>query len=154
MSAALRSVLVTDSLLPLQSSIGHNCCIWYVVVVLLVSAALRSVLVTNSLLSLSFIGHNYCIWYVVVVLLVSAALRSVLVTNSLLPLQPFIGHNCCIWYVVVVLLVSAALRSVVTRFLEVNVTHVYNDQIDSVLADPEIRIFGKKKLKRLKRPLL
>ena len=83
----------------------------------------------------------------------SAALRinSVLVTNSLLPLQSCIGHNCCIWYVVVVLLVSAALRSVVTRFLEVHVTHVYNDQIDSVFADPEIRIFGKKQLERSKR---
>ena len=42
MSAALRRVLVTNSLLPLQSFIGHNYCIWYVVVVLLVSAALRS----------------------------------------------------------------------------------------------------------------
>ena len=40
---SIRSVLVTYSLLPLQSFIGHNCCIWYVVVVLLVSAALRSV---------------------------------------------------------------------------------------------------------------
>ena len=89
-------------------------------------------------------------WYVVVVVLhVSAALRSVLVTDSLLPLKSFIGHNCCIWYVVVVLLVSAALRSVVARFLEVHVTHVYNNQIGSVLfADPEIRIFGKKKEQR------
>ena len=35
---------------------------------------------------------------------------------------------------------------VVTRFLEVHVTHVYNDQIDSVFfADPEIRIFEKKR---------
>ena len=60
-SAALRSALVINSLLPLQSFIGHNYCIWYVVVVLLVSAALRSVLVTNSLLPLqSFIGHNCC----------------------------------------------------------------------------------------------
>ena len=75
----------------------------------------------------------------------SAALRSVLVINSLLPLQSFIGHKCYIWYVVVVLLVSAALRSVVARFLEVHVTHIYNDQIDSVFADPEIRILGKKK---------
>ena len=33
------------------------------------------------------------------------------------------------------MLVNAALRSVVTRFLEVHVTHVYNDQIDSVFAD-------------------
>ena len=41
-SAALRRVLVTNSILPLQSFIGHNYCIWYVVVVLLVSAALRS----------------------------------------------------------------------------------------------------------------
>ena len=41
-SAALRRVLVTKSLLPLQSFIGHNYCIWYVVVVLLMSAALRS----------------------------------------------------------------------------------------------------------------
>ena len=84
-----------------------NCCIWYVVVILLVSAALRRVLVTNSILPLqSFIGHNYCIWYVVVVvLLVSAALRSVLVADSLLPLQQsFIGRNCCIWYIVVVVL--------------------------------------------------
>ena len=82
----------------------------------------------------------------------SAALCSVLVTNSLLPLQSFIGHNCFIWYVVVVLLVSAALRRVVTIFLDVHVPHVYNDQIDSVFADPEIRIFGKKKYERLKRP--
>ena len=50
-----------------------------------------------------------------------------------------------IWYVVVFLLVCAALRRVVTRFLVVHVTHVYNDQIDSVFAHPEIRIFGKKK---------
>ena len=84
----------------------------------------------------------------------SAALRSVLVTNSLSPLQSFIGHNnCCIWYVVVVLLVSAAPRSIITRVLEVHVTHVYNDQIDSVFADPEIRIFGKKKMERVKRPI-
>ena len=83
----------------------------------------------------------------------SGALCSVLVTNFLLPLQSFIGHNCHIWYVLVVLLVSAALRSVVTRFLEVHVTHVYNDQIDSVFTDPEIQKFGKKKLERLKRPL-
>ena len=41
-SAALRRVLVTNSILPLQSFIGHNYYIWYVVVVLLVSAALRS----------------------------------------------------------------------------------------------------------------
>ena len=41
-SAALRRVLVTNSILPLQSFNGHNYCIWYVVVVLLVSAALRS----------------------------------------------------------------------------------------------------------------
>ena len=79
----------------------------------------------------------------------SAALRSVLVTNSLLLLQSFNGHDCYIWYVVVVLLVSAALRSVVTRFLEVHATHVYRDQIKSVFADPEIRIFGKKNLERL-----
>ena len=66
MSAGLPRVLVTNSLLPLQSFIGHNYCIWYVVVVLLVSAALRSVLVTDSLLPLqSFIGYNCCIWYVV-----------------------------------------------------------------------------------------
>ena len=84
----------------------------------------------------------------------SAALRSVLVINSHLPLQSFVGHTCCIWYVVVVLLVSAALRSVVARVLEIHVTHVYNDQIDSVFADPEIRIFEKKKMERLKRPLL
>ena len=77
MSAALRRVLVTNSILPLQSFIGHNCCIWFVIVVLLMSAALRRVLVTNSILPLqSFNGHNHCIWYVVVVLLVSAALRS------------------------------------------------------------------------------
>ena len=107
MSAALRRVLVTNSLLPLQSFIGHNYCIWYVVVVLLVSAALRSVLVTDSLLPLqSFIGHNNCcIWYIVVVLLV--------ICTYLVSLRPTLfGHNCCIWYVVVVLLVSAALRSV------------------------------------------
>ena len=73
-----------------------------------------------------------------------AALGSVLVANFLLPLQSFTGHNCCIWYVVVVLLISAALRSVVTTFLEVHVTHVYIDQIDSVFADPEVRMFGKK----------
>ena len=48
---------------------------------------------------------------------------------------------------------SAALRSVVARLLQVHVTHVYNDQIDSVFADPEIRIFEKKKQERLKRPL-
>ena len=65
-SAGLRRVLVTNSLLPLQSFIGHNYCIWYVVVVLLASAALRSVLVADSLLQLqSFIGHNCCIRYVV-----------------------------------------------------------------------------------------
>ena len=106
-SAALRRVLVTNSLLPLQSFIGHNYCIWYVVVVLLVSAALRSVLVTDSLLPLqSFIGHNCCIWYVVVVLLV-------ICTYYVVSLRPTLfGHNCCIWNVVVVLLVSAALRSV------------------------------------------
>ena len=34
----------------------------------------------------------------------------------------------------------------------VHVTHVYNDQMDSVFSDPEIRQFGKKKLERLKRP--
>ena len=44
-SAALPRVFVTNSLLPLQSFIVHNCCIWYVVVVLLVSAALRRVVV-------------------------------------------------------------------------------------------------------------
>ena len=108
-SAALRRVLVTNSLLPLQSFIGHNYCIWYEVVVLLVSAALRSVLVTDSLLPLqSFIGHNCCIQYVhqsVVVLLV--------ICTYVVPLRPTLfGHNCCIWYVVVVLLASAALRSV------------------------------------------
>ena len=122
----------------LQSFIGHNCCIWFVVVVLLVSAALRRVLVTNSLLPLqSFIGHNYCIWYVVVVLLVSATLRSpwdrlpftihsnrsldttavivvlLVICTYVASLRPTLfGHNCCIWYVVVVLLASAALRSV------------------------------------------
>ena len=121
-----------------------------------VSAALRSVLVTNSLLHWTqllymvrscssarvllyvvslrpapfYIGHNLLSrWYVVVVLHVSAALRNVLATNSLLPLQSFIGHNCCIWYVGVVLhvCVCSALRSVVAIFLEVHVTHVYND---------------------------
>ena len=30
-------------------------------------------------------------------------------------------------------------------FLEVYVTHVYNDQIDSVFTDPKIRKFGMKK---------
>ena len=30
------------------------------------------------------------------------------------------------------------------RFLEVHVTHVYNDQLDSVFSNPEIRQFGKK----------
>ena len=112
MSAALRRVLVTSSLLPLQSFIGHNYCIWCVVVVLLVSAALRSALVTDSLLPLqSFIGHTCCIWYVVVVLLV--------ICTYVVSLRPTLfGHNCCIWYVVVVLLVSAALRNVlVTNFL-------------------------------------
>ena len=38
-------------------------------------------------------------------------------------------------------------------FLEVHVTHVYNDQMDSVFSDSEIRQFEKKKLERLKRPL-
>ena len=104
MSAALRRVLVTNSLLPLQSFIGHNYCIWYVVVVLLVSAALRNVLVTDFLLPLqSFIGHNCCIWYVVVVLLV--------IYTYVVSMRPTLfGHSCCIWYVVVVLLVSAALH--------------------------------------------
>ena len=72
--SAVRALIFVATL---QSFIGHNCCIWFVLVVLLVSAALRRVLVTNSILPLqSFIGHNYCIWNVVVVLLVSAALRS------------------------------------------------------------------------------
>ena len=111
MSAALRRVLVTNSILPLQSFIGHNYyfCIWYVVVVvLLVSAALRSVLVIASLLPLqqSFIGHNCCIWYVVVVVLL-------VICTYVVSLRPTLfGHNCCKWYVVVVLLASAALRSV------------------------------------------
>ena len=37
---------------------------------------------------------------------------------------------------------------------EVHITHVCNDQIDSVFTDPEIRTFGMKKSERLKRPLL
>ena len=45
-------------------------------------------------------------------------------------------------YVLVVLLV--------VRFLEVR--HVYNDQMDSVFSDPEIRQFGKKNLERLTGP--
>ena len=31
------------------------------------------------------------------------------------------------------------------RYLEVHVTHVYNDQMDSVFSNSEIRQFGKKK---------
>ena len=80
-SAALRRVLVTNSILPLQSFIGHNYCIWYVVVVLLVSAALRSPCDRLLLPLQSFIGHNCCIWYVVVAR--DLYLRSILATNSL-----------------------------------------------------------------------
>ena len=90
MSAALHRVLVTNSVLPLQSFIGHNYCIWYVVVVLLVSAALRSVLVTDSLLPLqSFIEHK---------LYSSSArdlyLRSVLATNTLWTQLLYIVRSC------------------------------------------------------------
>ena len=70
----------------------------------------------------------------------SAALRSVLATNSLAPTY---NRSLDTTYVLVGLLV---------RVLEVHVTHVYNDQMDSVFSDPEIRQFGKKKLERLKRP--
>ena len=95
-SAALRRVLVTNSLLPLQSFIGHNYCIWYVVVVLLVSAALRSVLVTDSLVPFqSFVGHNCCIWYVVVVLLVICTyVVSLRPTNSLWTQLLYMVRSC------------------------------------------------------------
>ena len=95
-SAGLPRVLVTNSLLPLQSFIGHNYCIWYVVVVLLVSAALRSVLVTDSLLPLqSFIGHNCCIWYVVSCSFArDLYLRSVLATNSLWTQLLYMVRSC------------------------------------------------------------
>ena len=107
MSAALRRVLVTNSLLPLQSFIGHNYCIWYVVVVLLVSAALRSPWdrLPFTITIVHWTQLLYIIWYVVVVLLV--------ICTYVVSLRPTLfGHNCCIWYVVVVLLAIAALRSV------------------------------------------
>ena len=103
-------------------------------------------------------------------MLVSVALRSVFATNSLAPTYNRSldttavygtgvrtvggGLLCLVWRVFVSQLRAVPLLShEAARFFEVHVTHVYNDQMDSVFSDPEFRKFGKKKLERLKRPL-
>ena len=138
--------------------IGHNCCIWHEVVFLHVSAALRGVLVTNSLLPLqSFIGHNCCIWYVVVVLLASAALRSgkrKIRTRLDLRSIPQSGWTNVKTFRWDHWLQIVKYKNTREKRTEVHITHVCNDQIDSVFTDPEIRTFGIKKSERLKRPLL
>ena len=105
MSAALRRVLVTNSTLSLQSFIGHNYCIWYAVVVLLVSAALRSPR-DRLPFTITIVHWTQLLYMVAVVVLL-------VICTYVVSLRPTLfGHNCCIWYVVVVLLASAALRSV------------------------------------------
>ena len=93
-SAAVRRALVTNSILPLQSFIGQNYNIWYVVVVLLVSAALRGPCdrLPFTITIVHWTQLLYIIWYVVVAR--DLYLRSVLATNSLWTQLLYMVRGC------------------------------------------------------------